>query len=148
PHLEQMNMYKKLNLRVSVIDPANNAVYLASTLQATFRNPNDIGPEKFTIMTPSSPGPATAICELPTSNYVGNWGTTDADKIYALPPGARAVGNGVFYLNSRVRLRDITDGTSQTFLLGQHKTEEKPSLSFGGDTFAWFSTWVGVVPNA
>ncbi|HEV3299626.1 MAG TPA: DUF1559 domain-containing protein [Planctomycetaceae bacterium] len=148
PHLEQGNMYKQLNLRLSVTDPGNNAVYTANTLQANFRNPNDIGPETFTINTPSNPGPATPICKLPTSNYVGNWGSTDADNVYSLPVGAPAVGNGVFYLNSRVRLRDITDGTSQTFLIGQHKTEEKQSLSFGGDTFAWFSTWVGVVPNA
>jgi prepilin-type N-terminal cleavage/methylation domain-containing protein len=148
PFMEQTNMYKKLNLLASVTSPANNAVYLANTLQGSFRNPNDVGPETFTIMTPSVPGPATPICVLPTSNYVGNWGTTDADNVYALPPGAPAIGNGVFYLNSRVRLRDITDGTSQTFLIGQHKTEAKPSLSFGGDTFAWFSTWVGVVPNA
>lgn len=148
PFMEQTNMYKKLNLLASVTSPANNAVYLANTLQGSFRNPNDIGPETFTIMTPSSPGPATPICDLPTSNYVGNWGTTDADDVYALPPGAPVIGNGVFYLNSHVRLRDVTDGTSQTFLIGQHKTEAKPSLSFGGDTFAWFSTWVGVVPNA
>jgi prepilin-type N-terminal cleavage/methylation domain-containing protein len=148
PFIEQTNMYKKLNLLASVTSPANNAVYLANTLQGSFRNPNDIGPETFTIMTPSNPGPATPICDLPTSNYVGNWGTTDADNVYSLPVGAPAVGNGVFYLNSRVRLRDITDGASQTFLIGQHKTEAKPSLSFGGDTFAWFSTWVGVVPNA
>jgi prepilin-type N-terminal cleavage/methylation domain-containing protein len=146
--MEQNNMYRQLNLLASVTSPANNAVYLANPLQGSFRNPNDIGPETFTIMTPSVPGPATPICVLPNSNYVGNWGSTDADNCYSLPVGAPCVGNGVFYLNSRVRLRDITDGTSQTFLVGQHKTEAQPTPSFGGDTFAWFSTWVGVVPNA
>ncbi|HET6328366.1 MAG TPA: DUF1559 domain-containing protein, partial [Planctomycetaceae bacterium] len=50
PFIEQQNMYNKLNLRASVISPANNAVYVANTLQANFRNPNDIGPETFTIM--------------------------------------------------------------------------------------------------
>jgi len=148
PFLEQDNLFHQLNLRTSVTDPANNAIYTKNTLQAIFRNPNDTGPETFTIMTPSTPGPATPICLLPTSNYVGNWGSTDADNCYSLSVGQPCVGNGVFYLNSRIRLRDITDGSSQTFLVGQHKTEAKPSLSFGGDTFAWFSTWVGVVPNA
>jgi prepilin-type N-terminal cleavage/methylation domain-containing protein len=148
PLMEQGNMYNQLNLRASVTSPANNAIYLANTLQGNFRNPNDIGPATFTINTPSAPGPATPICMLPTSNYVGNWGSTDADNCYSLTVGQPCVGNGVFYLNSRVRLRDVTDGTSQTFMVGQHKTEAQPSASFGGDTFAWFSTWVGVVPNA
>ena len=148
PFLEQGNLFHQLNLRTSVTDPANNAIYTKNTLQAIFRNPNDTGPETFTIMTPSTPGPATPICLLPTSNYVGNWGSTDADSCYSLTVGQPCVGNGVFYLNSRIRLHNITDSSSQTFLVGQHKTEAQPSLSFGGDTFAWFSTWVGVVPNA
>jgi type II secretory pathway pseudopilin PulG len=148
PELEQQNIYSKLSLSLPVMDPSNNPVYCQYTLQALFRNPNDIGPEIFTIMTPSSPGPATPIGKLPTSNYVGNWGSTDADTCYTLPLGTQCIGNGVFYQNSHVRIRDITDGTSSTYLVGQHKTEQNPSLSFGGDTFAWFSTWVGVVPNA
>jgi prepilin-type N-terminal cleavage/methylation domain-containing protein len=148
PYIEQNNIYRKLNLLDSVTAAENNAIYVANPLQGLFRNPNDVGPETFVISTSSTPGPATPICTLPTSNYVGNWGTTDADNCYALPVGAACVGNGVFYLNSRVRLRDITDGTSQTFMIGQHLTEAQPTLSYGGDTFAWFSTWVGVVPNA
>jgi hypothetical protein len=148
PQLEQQNIFRQMSFLRPITDPANSAVYLKNKLHAQFRNPNDTGPEKFTIMTPSVPGPATPICDLPTSNYVGNWGTTDADDCYSLVVGQQCIGNGVFYHNSRIRLRDITDGTSQTFMVGQHKTEENPSLSFGGDTFAWFSTWVGVVPNA
>jgi prepilin-type N-terminal cleavage/methylation domain-containing protein len=148
PFLEQENVYRKFNVSLSITDPTNSATYLKNPLQALFRNPNDIGPEKFTIMTPSDPGPATPICDLPTSNYVGNFGTIDADDCLEYLPGQQCVGNGVFYHNSRIRFRDVTDGTSQTFLIGQHRTDANPSLSFGGDTFAWFSTWVGVVPNA
>jgi prepilin-type processing-associated H-X9-DG protein len=148
PFLEQGNLYNQLSFSLPILDPSNSAIYLQSTLQAQFRNPNDIGPEIFMITTPSVPGPAVPIANLPTSNYVGNWGTTDADNCYSYPVGVQCVGNGVFYHNSRVRLRDVTDGTSCTFLVGQHKTEQNPSLSYGGDTFAWFSTWVGVAPNA
>jgi len=148
PFLEQGNLYDQLSFSLPILDPTNSAVYLQSPLQALFRNPNDIGPEKFTIMTPSTPGPAVPIADLPTSNYVGNWGTTDADNCYLNGIGVQCIGNGVFYHNSRVKLRDITDGLSNTFLVGQHKTEQNPSLSYGGDTFAWFSTWVGVAPNA
>lgn len=40
--------------------------------------------------------------------------------------------------NSNVKLSEITDGTSNTYLVGEHKSDEQ---------LDWHSTWVGVVPN-
>ena len=54
PYLEQGNIYERLSFSLPILDATNSAVYLQSPLQALFRNPNDIGPEIFTITTPSN----------------------------------------------------------------------------------------------
>ena len=46
------------------------------------------------------------------------------------------LANGIFFRNSRIRIADIFDGTSNTVMMG----EQTPIHSD--------STWVGVVPNA
>jgi prepilin-type N-terminal cleavage/methylation domain-containing protein len=54
-----------------------------------------------------------------------------------VPAGdASRVADGPFYRNSRVRLRDVTDGTSNSIFVGEHSSKL-------GD-----KTWVGVVPGA
>ncbi len=55
------------------------------------------------------------------SNYGGcAGGTTQASGIR---PTTSASCKGVFYINSSTRIRDITDGTSNTILLGERTTE-------------------------
>jgi len=47
-----------------------------------------------------------------------------------------ASNNGVFFRNSRIGIRDITDGSSTTFLAGERSRNLADA------------TWVGVVPTA
>lgn len=74
-----------------------------------------------------------------TSNYSGSSGHQLLPGSVDLPdPGtdsARMLWTGIFYHNSSVRFRDITDGTSNTFMLG-----EKSVTSAAG-------IWVGVRSN-
>ncbi|MEO1984909.1 MAG: DUF1559 domain-containing protein, partial [Fuerstiella sp.] len=52
----------------------------------------------------------------PTSNYPGVCGFRDINR----PNGpTRAAQRGIFYNASRVRFRDITDGTTNTFFVGE-----------------------------
>jgi prepilin-type N-terminal cleavage/methylation domain-containing protein len=68
----------------------------------------------------------TAICDVAESNYVAVFGTTE--------PGVD--GDGMFFRNSRVAMRDITDGASKTLAVGE-RTHQLGR-----------ATWVGSVTNA
>ena len=68
----------------------------------------------------------TKICEVASANYVGMYGTTE--------PGVD--GTGLFFRNSHVRIRDITDGAAQTIAVGER------SHALGE------ATWVGSVTGA
>jgi prepilin-type processing-associated H-X9-DG protein len=69
------------------------------------------------------------------SNYVACAGTRD---VWADPDGTLIpqYANGVFFRNSKIRIKDVTDGLSQTMFFA----EQTPAHSD--------STWVGVVPGA
>ncbi len=58
------------------------------------------------------------------ANYIGNFGS---DAV-----GAGTKGNGLFYVNSHLGMRDVTDGTSNSFLAGER------NMALGQ------ATWVGV----
>src|SRR5206468_1555587 len=53
--------------------------------------------------------PLTVICEVAASNYVAMYGTTE--------PGVD--GDGIFFRNSKIAPKDITDGTSKTLAIGE-----------------------------
>ena len=73
-----------------------------------------------------SGNPIALICEVAASNYVAMYGTTE--------PGVD--GDGMFFRNSKVALKDITDGSSKTIAVGERAHQ------LGN------ATWVGSVTNA
>ena len=66
--------------------------------------------------------------DLSRSNYVGVYGTRELE---AFPDE----GDGVFFHNSRIGIKNIVDGLSKTFFVGER------SSHLGS------STWVGVIPE-
>jgi prepilin-type N-terminal cleavage/methylation domain-containing protein/prepilin-type processing-associated H-X9-DG protein len=91
PFIDQVNTYNHVDLGTSVYDAANDTV--SRTMLAL-------------LVCPSDPGRLW----LPIS-YAGCQGDTNTP--------IDSSDQGVLYLNSRVRHREITDGLAQTFLLGE-----------------------------
>jgi prepilin-type N-terminal cleavage/methylation domain-containing protein/prepilin-type processing-associated H-X9-DG protein len=121
PYLEQNNLFGQLNF--------NQPVSNSSAVQTIVK----------LYLCPSDPTPQTAfavsdafgdiLCKVTPASYAACCGGDESD-VFA------PTGLGVFYRNSRTRLTDITDGTSQTILVGDK---------------AWSNaqiTWAGAINNA
>ena len=139
PMMEQRNLYDLFDANVGVDQPVNEEFRMTSL--DMYLCPSDIGPETWEIAEEDDPD--TKITELARANYVGNYGSTEFEgHDHGNAGGGHAHddegGPGPFRDNAVVRFRDILDGTSNTFFVGERRTLN------GTD---WFSTWVGVIEH-
>ena len=134
PYLDQAPLFHQINFKLTCTDPANQIA--CQTVLPAFRCPSDPSPNTWSL--PQSGNPSNTLATLPAANYVGSFGTQGYEDICVSPPfpAAQCAGNGMFFHNSSTNMRDVTDGTSNTVFLGEHRT----NASLG-----WHSTWVGVV---
>ena len=141
--MEQVPVYNNINFVVGIAFPANQTARL--TVIKSFLCPSDAWRKNtFEVVdsTTSNTTTGSPICEAASSNYLGSVGSGDPSSLYPYindddngPPG-RDNGNGLFFRNRSVTIAQITDGTSQTFAVG----ERSQNCSRG--------TWTGAVTNA
>jgi prepilin-type N-terminal cleavage/methylation domain-containing protein/prepilin-type processing-associated H-X9-DG protein len=119
PYLEQDNLYRQLNLA----QPVQNSPAIGTTVKV-YLCPSDTPP----------PAP------FPITDPVGNTLALAAPCSYAATVGQDAsdvadpTGDGVFYRNSRTRLTDVTDGTSQTAMIGDRAWADSQGIWAGAIT--------------
>jgi prepilin-type N-terminal cleavage/methylation domain-containing protein/prepilin-type processing-associated H-X9-DG protein len=118
PYLEQGNLYNQLNVATSTFpNDLTNALPLLQIPLKVFQCPSDPGNALNDNRPFATPNAGTLVAK---SNYPGSGGNTG--------------GSGVFATDgSHYGIKDITDGTSNTFMVG-----ERQSLNGG-----WAAVWAG-----
>ncbi len=154
PQLEQSNAFQSLNVgNVPLqVNAANvNTLKILQTAQPAFRCPTDTGPVLNNFVNASGFGAdnwynmnisnGTGPVPIATSNYVMVAGTGVSTTPAANPTNraASAVGPlGVGFRNSKINFRDITDGTSNTILIGE-RAWKYAQVNVGAATVYGFS---------
>jgi prepilin-type N-terminal cleavage/methylation domain-containing protein/prepilin-type processing-associated H-X9-DG protein len=143
PYLEQDNLYRQIRFDRDIADPANTSVRMVSL--PIFLCPSDGGDATFTVDLLNDPTPTYSTplrdvngnpVQVAHANYVGIFGNPEitVDPGYLVSDPDRSVlHRGMFYRNSKVRIADVTDGTSNTLFVG----ERSSNLAY--------ATWAGAV---
>jgi prepilin-type N-terminal cleavage/methylation domain-containing protein len=109
PYLEQKPLADRIDWAVPLEDPRCQAV--RTTVLPVFVCPADRNTGVFTLKKERSD---KDYVDAATNSYAANYGAG------LLEIGERpAWGNGMFFRNSRIRIADVTDGTSNTLALGE-----------------------------
>lgn len=123
PHVEEANLH--VELVRDIVDPVFDSVRV--TRLPLFVCPSDPGEaQTFTVANDAG----MELTKLAFANYVGVGGTFEVT-------GFPDTGTGVMLRNKRLRIADITDGTSHTLMVAERCSRRSPQ-----------TTWVGAVTNA
>ena len=142
PYLEESAVARGINARLPVSTNQNGAARESDL--AIMRCPSDISEPSFDLLpesphsdalqakssaSPSAsgePGAELPLVRLPAANYVGVYGTLEADETFPAPHG-----DGTIVSDRSVRFTDLQRGPSHTIIVGERPTAMVPSTWYG-----------------
>lgn len=147
PFLDQQSVYERVDRNRILADPVNSDA--RQTWLTALVCPSDMVDPTFTLYSepvpqslastvissyPSQtgdggiPGAAVRLVDLPTTSYVGVFGTTEADDEFPAP-----AGDGAILCDRPVRFDELSRGLSQTLIAGERMMAVVPSTWLGVD---------------
>jgi prepilin-type processing-associated H-X9-DG protein len=140
PYVELQNLYTQLNPDTRTFEMCLDDAAGRTALQSgvpIFICPSDNNPAaplNDNIKFSTGKTPATAIS---MANYVSSGGTNGGDV---------PAQSGVFTPDVKIKVTDVSDGTSNTFLLGERATRLPTQLNVNGEQFG--GIWAGIDQTA
>jgi type II secretory pathway pseudopilin PulG len=143
PYIDQADLYEEFDSRQPLADQSSGNAKHAATVISAYICPSDAGMKQ---------AASQWIPKVGTTNYVGNFGV-GIPVTYRQESGqvnlilAASQFQGVFGANSSIPFREISDGTSNTILVGERCVPESGvDWPIGGQFGDFNSYWSGI-PN-
>lgn len=142
PYFDQAPLFEKFNSNV----PLNNGSFggaidtnleLSAAILTAVRCPSDVGPEQ-----ESNNNGASLMQDMATSNYPGNFGVGQPTGILR-----GSFIQGIFGRNTKVRFRDLKDGSSNVFFVGERRMPRVCDPGWVGTSGSFCTFWAGVVSS-
>ena len=152
PQMEQVPLHNQVRFDLRIMNPANEAA--RGVVIPTYICPTDPSAETVDVLLtppiqtapPDGPlhfhPPEPHRFPFAKSNYAGVFGTLEIAE-------APSDGNGTFFHNSRLKLASISDGLSNTLIVGERSSVPGTIETFTGTMhYVQTSLWPGVIPEA
>ena len=129
PYLEQQGLYSRLDLTKREYAYCDGPTSYGATVIAEYMCPTDEEPQRTMIYTGGGGN-----YHFGPNSYFGNAGV----KAWII---TQATFDGMLYYNSKVRMKDVTDGSSRTLLAGERysydPSQENPNIGKLVDFRGW-----------
>ena len=133
PYIEENAVADRLNLSLPIMDGNNDVARSEAAVVKLYICPSDTGPRLIDVLdygesssATTLSGDGTVLTKAPVSSYAGVLGTSDHEHNGAF--------DGMFFRNSRIRIGQVTDGTSKTVCVGERMSRMTEATWLGSIT--------------